>query len=109
MLQIPAADLAKRRTRCNAFVKELTGRVVDSQKCCNVCDAEQSAVFANVDRYGLPVRTAMCLGCGLVYLTDRLTADGYAEFYVSGTYRRLTSAFVGIQPNTETIQRDQVA
>lgn len=109
MLQIPANDVFARRMRCNTLVKELTRHVVGPQKYCNVCGSDQSAVFAEMDRYGLPIRTAMCLHCGLIYLSDRLTAEGYSEFYATGMYRNLTSAFVGFDPNTQTIQRDQMA
>ena len=50
----------------------------------------------------------MCLSCGLIYLADHLSAEGYREFYATGTYRGLTSGFVGVQPSIEAIQRDQV-
>ncbi len=48
----------------------------------------------------------MCLDCGLFYLMDRLTDEGYAEFYSAGHYRELTHAFNGGQTLGE-IQADQ--
>jgi SAM-dependent methyltransferase len=75
---------------------------------CNVCGAEKNAIVAQPDRYGFPSRTAMCLNCGLFFLVDRLTDEGYAEFYKGGTYRRLVTAFSGAKQAIAEIQTDQV-
>ena len=76
--------------------------------CCNVCGCRQGVVLSNRDRYDFPVRTALCTGCGLIYLVDRLTRDEYSEFYASGTYRSLTSKFCGGETNIEGIRCNQV-
>lgn len=55
------------------------------------------------DRYGIPVRTAMCLTCGLVFLVDRLTQEGYEKFYRHGLYRKLITSFSGINPTLEQV------
>jgi len=66
-------------------------------------------VLAYNDRYGMPLRTAMCTACGLVYLMDRLTQDGYSDFYRDGAYRQLTSSFAGSVATIEDLQADQGA
>jgi SAM-dependent methyltransferase len=51
----------------------------------------------------------MCLECGLYYLADRLTDDGYAKFY-TGYYRSLTALFAGVpQLGIDGIHADQAA
>jgi 2-polyprenyl-3-methyl-5-hydroxy-6-metoxy-1,4-benzoquinol methylase len=76
---------------------------------CNFCGSERRAIVAQPDRYGFPVRTVMCLECGLYYLADRLTDDGYAKFYADN-YRKLTSLFAGEpQSDINDIHADQVA
>jgi len=75
--------------------------------CCNFCGERQNFVIANRDRYGLPVRTAMCLNCGLVYLIDRLTADSYSLFYQEW-YRPLVSRFKGYQHTPDRVSQSQV-
>jgi len=61
---------------------------------CNLCGGQQSAPFADKDRYNLPVTSVMCKDCGLVYLNPRMTRDAYREFY-QGAYRDLLSAHYG--------------
>jgi SAM-dependent methyltransferase len=56
-------------------------------------------VVAMKDRYGFPVRLAMCHQTGLFYLMDRLTSEGYDAFYRDGLYRQLTAAFNDEQDN----------
>src|SRR6185312_17125468 len=92
---ISAADLKKRRDRCQKVVGSLAEVPRQFVTRCNACGSEHNAVIAYSDRYGLPIRTAMCTACGLVYLMDRLTQEGYSEFYKDGSYRKITSAFAG--------------
>ncbi|MEW6718167.1 MAG: class I SAM-dependent methyltransferase [Chloroflexota bacterium] len=73
---------------------------------CNLCGNEQKALISNQDRYGFPVRTAMCLNCGLIYVLDRFTSKGYSEFYESGSYRQLISCF---KDKEQTVQRIRAA
>ena len=47
-----------------------------------------------------------CFGCGLVFLSPRMTAEAYAKFY-DGPYRKLVSAFHGREINAETIEAEQ--
>ncbi len=75
---------------------------------CNNCGWQRFEPFAERDRYGLPVKTARCTGCGLVFISPRMVDDGYRRFYADGHYRTLLTKFYGkpIQPGTmEASQR----
>jgi len=74
---------------------------------CNLCGAERSFVLARRDRYGHDAISRQCGSCGLVWLSPRMTAEGYRRFYASGEYRRLVSAYHGREINADTVQEDQ--
>jgi SAM-dependent methyltransferase len=61
----------------------------------------------DIDRYGYPVKMATCGECDVSYIKERMTPAAYAEFYASGAYRRLVSAYHGREINAETIQAEQ--
>ena len=61
--------------------------------------------LASSDRYGINQRSVICK-CGHVWLTPRMSAEGYAEFY-EHHYRPLVSEFHGREINAETIQVEQ--
>ena len=92
---IHPAELRRRRERCAPVVNSLRHLPRLFISACNLCGCERSAVIAEPDRYGFPTRTAMCLRCGLFYLVDRFTDEGYAEFYGKGHYRTLSHLFSG--------------
>ncbi|HXH88073.1 MAG TPA: class I SAM-dependent methyltransferase, partial [Gaiellaceae bacterium] len=48
----------------------------------------------------------LCATCGLGFLSPRLTAAEYAEFYAA-VYRPLVSAYHGREINAETVQEEQ--
>lgn len=106
---IGPAELETRRERCRPAVQSVSGAERQFVSRCNLCGSEHSCVIGYHDRYGLPLRTALCLGCGLIYLMDRFTQDGYAAFYLDGAYRKLTSAFAGSVATIEDLQADQAA
>jgi SAM-dependent methyltransferase len=106
---ISSAELETRRERCRGVVQSVSGVERQFVARCNLCCSEHSCVIAYHDRYGLPLRTAMCVSCGLIYLMDRFTQDGYSQFYLEGAYRRLTSAFAGSIATIEDLQADQAA
>lgn len=56
-------------------------------------EACQQIIIAMRDRYGFPIRLALCHETGLVFLVDRLTRSGYQEFYERGLYRELVGLF----------------
>ena len=51
---------------------------------------------------------ALCLDCGLFYLVDRFSADGYSEFYAGGAYRTVSSQFNGVTHAIDEVQANQV-
>ncbi len=104
---ISPAELETRRQRCRPVVKSLAAVPRQFVSACNLCGSGTSCVIACDDRYGLPLRTALCTGCGLIYLMDRFTQQGYSDFYREGDYRRLTSAFAGSTATLEDLQADQ--
>jgi SAM-dependent methyltransferase len=105
---ISAQELAKRRFRCRPAVDSLASAAREFRETCNACGSGQSCVVSFSDRYGFEVRTALCTRCGLVYLADRLTQEGYARFYGGGHYRKLTSAFAGSAATMDDLQLDQL-
>jgi 2-polyprenyl-3-methyl-5-hydroxy-6-metoxy-1,4-benzoquinol methylase len=106
---IHPADLAQRRKRCEpeaARLRKLRQEVVVS---CNICSSPRHTLVAGKDRYGLPLRSALCLDCGLLYLVDRFTFSGYSEFYGSGSYRTVSSQFLGSTHTIQQVQGDQLS
>jgi ubiquinone/menaquinone biosynthesis C-methylase UbiE len=67
---------------------------------CNLCGSPPSQwlTIAVCDRIGYPVQSVLCTTCGLIFITPRMPAHAYAEFYASGTYRTLINTY--IPPNT---------
>lgn len=108
MFLIHPSDLEQRRKRCARVVESLLSSPRELAPACGICASTRSVVVSERDRYGLPVRTAMCLNCGLFYLLDRFTARAYAEFYRNGSYRLLTSLFNGVHHSISRIQADQI-
>jgi len=106
---ISPAELETRRERCRPVVQLLSRVERQFVSRCNLCGSENSCVIAYQDRYGLPVRTALCVSCGLIYLMDRFTQGGYSDFYLDGAYRKLTSAFAGSVATIADLQADQAA
>jgi len=106
---IHPTELQRRRVRCEPIVSRLLKLERELVPACNFCLSERRAIVAQPDRYGFPIRTVMCLDCGLYYLADRLTDDGYAKFYTDD-YRKLTALFAGVpQSDINDIHADQVA
>jgi SAM-dependent methyltransferase len=102
-------ELDTRRERCRPVVAELSATARLFVPRCNLCGSDRTCILATHDRYGIPLRTALCTSCGLIYLMDRFTQDGYSNFYLDGAYRKLTSAFAGSVATIEDLQADQAA
>jgi SAM-dependent methyltransferase len=73
---------------------------------CNLCGSSDLTELARRDRYGYAVTLAGCGRCGLAFLSPRLTAEEYAEFY-RHVYRPLVSAYHGRRIDAETLPADQ--
>jgi len=61
---------------------------------CNYCHSQASVTVEHSDRYGYRVPTQVCMRCGLMYLGEQLTAEGYRDFYATG-YRPLLAWWSG--------------
>src|SRR5947209_17288827 len=107
MFLIHPADLERRRQSCQPVAAPIARRPKDLVRSCSACASDQSAILSPCDRYGIPIRTAMCLDCGLIYLVDRLTAGEYNRFYGSGEYREISARFHGVRHTLAHIQADQ--
>jgi len=73
---------------------------------CNICGSSHSIVISKKDRYGLNASACLCLGCGLVYISPRMTAEGYKLFYKK-FYRPLVSFYLGRKVDSSTIIKGQ--
>ncbi len=92
--QVDGRDLHRRRRRCRPLVAALRDLPTETVGSCAACASSDLFVLTSTDRYGLPLRTAMCTLCGLVFQVDRFTREGFQGFY-DGAYRDLVSAFKG--------------
>lgn len=108
MFLIHPSELELRRKRCRAEADKLLHLPRETVTCCNVCSSERHVQVGARDRYGLPLRMALCLDCGLFYLIDRFSYRGYSDFYGSGAYRAVSSQFNGVTHTIAQVQADQV-
>ena len=109
MFQIHPSDLERRRKRCAPLIEKLSKCARAPTDKCNVCGSPKAAILCTQDRYGFPGRTAMCLECGLIYNLDRLTAQGYADFYERGGYRQLIGKFKNTEQSLERVHASQAS
>jgi hypothetical protein len=65
---------------CEYKVEEVT---------CNLCGSDKKRVLFRNDRYGINQITVICMNCGLVYSSPRLTAESTEKFYRSDEYRNI--------------------
>ena len=101
-------ELAKRRDRCRPMVDELSPLIRNATLIsCNVCGSSKNIIIADKDRYGFPVRSAMCENCGLIYLVDRFSQTDYEKFYINGHYRKIIESFFGIRQEVKIIETAQ--
>jgi hypothetical protein len=70
---------------------------------CNLCGGNRFVLLSLTDRYGLEAPSVQCETCGLRFLSFRMTAAAYEEFYAGGHYRKLLGDFLG--PERMTPQR----
>jgi ubiquinone/menaquinone biosynthesis C-methylase UbiE len=95
-----------RRARIAALGYDYAARRQEAQPVCNLCGARTTVEAARSDRYGYPAVLRVCARCGLGFLSPRLTAGEYAEFYRS-VYRPLVSAYHGRRIDADTVQAEQ--
>jgi hypothetical protein len=74
---------------------------------CNLCGGNRFILLSLTDRYGLEAPSVQCETCGLRFLSFRMTAAAYEEFYAGGHYRELVGQFEGKPMTAAAIERDQ--
>jgi SAM-dependent methyltransferase len=109
MFLIHPSNLGQRRKRCRAEADGLLRLPREIVTVCNVCSSPRHVLVSASDRYGLPLRMALCLDCGLFYLVDRFSAEAYSDFYSSGAYREVSCRFNGVTHTIQQVQVDQVS
>jgi len=85
---------------------DYAARELNPVSTCNLCGGTSLVETARQDRYGYPATYRVCATCGLGFLSPRLTAAEYADFY-ERVYRPLVSAYHGRQIDAETVQDEQ--
>jgi ubiquinone/menaquinone biosynthesis C-methylase UbiE len=86
-------QLNKQKERIYGLVKTISNWEWEYLSKCNICGTSQRVIIANRDRYGFGNRFAICDGCGIGYLIDRLTPQSYQRFYNDGVYRDLINRY----------------
>lgn len=74
---------------------------------CPLCGDGGGISRSSEDRYGFGATTMQCRSCGFLYLSNRLTREGYADLYAHW-YRPLVNAFSGFETTIEQLQEHQV-
>ena len=95
-----------RRDRCSSIVEKFSSMQFETVTTCNICETDNILIVASSDRYGIPIRSGMCLNCGLIFLVERYTEDGYSQFY-KDYYGPIVSAYLGREINAVSMQNEQ--
>ncbi len=77
---IPPDRLYQIHERCQSTVERLCELDMVSEITSPLAPDASSTVIATSDRYGFPIRTAICHQTGLIYLVDHFTQDAYSTF-----------------------------
>src|SRR4051812_25610216 len=105
-----AAEVAgtdpRRASRIADLAYDYDGRDKESVVECNLCGSTKNVEASRRDRYGYSATLQICEDCGLGFLSPRMTAAEYADFYAD-TYRPLVSAYHGRLIDATTVQEDQ--
>jgi len=93
--------------RIAALAYDYVAKAKERPLACNLCGSRRRAeTLARRDRYGYPATLVVCRRCGLAWISPRLTAAGYSDFY-AGVYRPLVSAYHGRRIDADTVQHEQ--
>ncbi|HAM96755.1 MAG: Methyltransferase domain protein [candidate division WS6 bacterium GW2011_GWC1_36_11] len=87
------------------FVKKLASGEYKTKEHKCLCGENKSLKIGNLDRYGLPLNTVMCLNCGLVRSDPYYDAKTLKSFYEI-EYRSL---YTGSESANESFFEDQIA
>src|SRR5687767_3369662 len=102
--RLSATDERHRRIESLRF--DYAAAAKESVPECNLCGSAHTIEVARRDRYGFPAVLRVCARCGLGFLSPRLTASEYADFY-ERVYRPLVSAYHGRTIDSTTVQAEQ--
>jgi SAM-dependent methyltransferase len=100
------AAVRERAARIDELAYNYEDRELEAVLTCNLCGSTNHVEVSRRDRYGYPAVLRVCIRCGLCFLSPRLTAAEYAEFY-AGVYRPLVSAYHGRLIDAQTVQVEQ--
>jgi len=70
---------------------------------CNLCGGYDFKVLSQKGQGGLPLRTVICVNCGLIFINPRMTREGYDDYY-KYHYRDHRSAVIGKTDRAATLQ-----
>lgn len=98
--------MSERAQRIGELGYDVAAREREAVTLCNLCGSTHHVEVSRVDRYGYPQPLRVCARCGLGFLSPRLTAAEYADFY-ERVYRPLVSAYHGRLIDAETVQDEQ--
>ncbi len=73
---------------------------------CTCCGSNNYFSIYDKDRYGYDVRSNLCMSCGVVFISPRMSEESYMEFY-NKSYRQLVSCFNKRKIDKITIQNEQ--
>jgi SAM-dependent methyltransferase len=100
-------DAARERAaRIDELAYDYRDRDLEAVVACNLCGSTNHVQVSRRDRYGYPAVMRVCARCGLGFLSPRLAAAEYADFYAR-VYRPLVSAYHGRLIDAETVQVEQ--
>lgn len=77
-------------------------------KSCPLCEGEQNNPFDKRDFRGETVSNRICLTCGLVYQSPRMSEEELADFY-EGEYRSLYQGSQGPNPKDLAVQQSRAS
>jgi ubiquinone/menaquinone biosynthesis C-methylase UbiE len=95
-----------RAQRIAALAYDYDAQPKETVEHCNLCGGAYLVQISQRDRYGYKAGAFACGRCGLVFLSPRLSADAYNDFYAR-TYRPLVSAYHGRLIDAKSIQGEQ--
>jgi hypothetical protein len=82
-----SADQKKNIELYNIAIKD--GKYKLEEVSCDLCGSNQKKVLFRNDRYGIDQNTVICMKCGLLYSSPRLTSSSVEKFYRSDGYRNI--------------------
>jgi len=106
MILSPRGNLELRRKHSKPVVARIMNQyafqTISACPFCPKTGLSNITVIGTCDRYGFPVRLAMCNRTGIIFLLDRLALEDYNEFYKQGHYREVLDVFWDRQPLKKT-------